>query len=224
MRNHLGVALAALLVTAGCDTPTDPAANESLDAPTARAMRPASASTSDVVALESGGTVVGSSTLLRNDAGVRMTFKTTGIEPGTVATIWWVVFNNPAACDGGISEGLELQCAASDFGNPDVDASVFYAAGHAIGGSGKAHYGAHLPVGKLTVDPDPSANQLIVGDGILKDARRAEVHLVIRTHGPRLPGMVHQQLSTFDAGCTTAPPGLQGPNTCMNLQFSVHEP
>lgn len=221
MRTHLTIVLAALVGAAACETPTETQVDEALAGP--QFAMSADASASDVIMFGSGA-VVGASTLVRNDAGVRMTFQTSGIDASTVATIWWVVFNNPDACEGGIVEGRELQCTSGDFGNPEVDASVFYATGHVIGGSGKANYAAWLPVGRLTVDPDPSANQLIVGDGILDDARGAEIHVVLRTHGPTIPGMVHQQLNTFDAGCTTAPPGLQGPNTCMNLQFATHEP
>jgi hypothetical protein len=163
------------------------------------------------------------STLVRTDNGISMTYKTSGLEPGTVATIWWVIFNEPENCI------VSNMCTPDDVVGPnnriaEADISVFFAAGTIIGGSGKAHYAAGLQANKLTVDPDPAANQLIDGDGILKNPRGAEVHLVLRSHGPKIPGLVHQQLKTFDAGCTTAPPALQGPNTCMNLQASVHLP
>lgn len=165
---------------------------------------PERTTTADVVVIETGDTV-GSSTLVRSDNGASMTFQTSGLEPRTVATIWWVVFNNPDAC--------AERCSSSDFENPDVDASVFFAAGNVIAESGEAEYWANLPVDLLTVEPDESENQLIVGDGILKDPRNAEIHLVLRTHGYMIPELVHRQTTTFDAGCTTAPPALQGPNT-----------
>lgn len=92
-----------------------------------------------------------------------------------------------------------------------------------IAESGEAHYWASLPIDLLTVDPDEDADQLIVGDGILEDPRGAEIHLVLRTHGEAIPGLVGYQLTTFNAGCTTAPPALQGPNTCMNLQAAIHK-
>lgn len=177
---------------------------------------PASISTEPVIDFATGG-AVGVSQLVRNDNGITMNYRASGLEPGTVATIWWVIFNNPDEC-------ATTPCGEADLANPDVDASVFFAAGHVIGGSGRANYGAGLPQDRLTVDPDPDANQLIVGDGILKDARGAEVHLVLRTHGPKIPHLVHQMVQTFDAGCTTAPPALQGPNTCENLQASAHLP
>jgi len=164
--------------------------------------------------------VVGTSKLTRNDNGVSMSYSASELQPGTIATIWWVVYNNPDAC----TFGTLGKCAGPDLQNPDVRGTAFYAAGHVIGGSGKAQYGAHLPSGRVIVDPDPDANQVFIGNGILEDARTPEIHLVLRTHGEKIPGMVNRQLSTHDAGCTTAPPALQGPNTCMNLLFSIHMP
>lgn len=168
----------------------------------------------DVVSFETED-VVGTSTLVRNNNGVTMSFHTSDLEPGTVATIWWVVFHNPRACDG--------DCGADDLSNPDVDGTAFFAAGNVVKETGEADYWASLPVDLLTVDPDEEANQLIAGDGILKDTRDPEIHLVLRTHGDVIPDLVGHQLTTFDAGCTTAPPALQGPNTCANLQFAVHQ-
>lgn len=126
-----------------------------------------------------------------------------------------MIFHNPGACDG--------DCGSDDLSNPDVDGTVFFAAGNVIKETGEADYWASLPVDLLTVEPDEEANQLIAGDGILKDPRGAEIHLVLRTHGEAIAELVGHQLTTFDAGCTTAPPALQGPNTCMNLQFAAHK-
>jgi hypothetical protein len=60
----------------------------------------------------------------------------------------------------------------------------------------------------------------------LMDARKAEIHFVIRSHGPLIPGIIHEQISTFNAGCGGFPPelGTPGPNTCEDLQFAVHLP
>lgn len=194
---------AAVLVLAGCDELDDLVKPD-----------PDETTTADVVVFESED-VVGSSTLVRNDDGVSMTFHTSELEPGTVATIWWVVFNNPEACEG--------DCDSDDLSSPAVDGTAFFAAGNVIKEGGEADYWASLPVDLLTVGPDEEANQLIAGDGILKDARSAEIHLVLRTHGEPIPDLIGHQLTTFDAGCTTAPPDFQGPNTCMNLQFAAHK-
>lgn len=195
---------AAVVVLGGCDELDD-----LLDPPD-----PEQTTTTDVVVIETGD-VVGTSTLVRNDNGVSMSFHTSDLEPGTVATIWWVLFHHPDAC--------EDDCGADDLSNPAVDGSAFFAAGNVIKEAGEADYWASLPVGLLTVESGEDANQLIAGDGILKDSRGAEIHLVLRTHGEPIPDLVGHQLTTFDAGCTTAPPALEGPNTCMNLQAAVHK-
>lgn len=166
------------------------------------------------------GDIEGESTLLRNNNGIQMRLNAGGLEPGDVATVWWVLF-----------EGDEIR-------------SAFYGAGSVVGGSGKANFAAHLPEGRLTVDPDFEANQLVMGeaeDAILGDARNEDVMLVLRTHGPRIPGLMSEMLKTHDAGCTSALDGaenrdanhpllnegdlphLAGPNTCMNLAMVLHE-
>jgi hypothetical protein len=45
---------------------------------------------------------IATSSLVGNDNGVAMTIHTIGL-PGDIAdTVWWVVFNNPAACSHGM--------------------------------------------------------------------------------------------------------------------------
>jgi hypothetical protein len=69
--------------------------------------------------------------------------------------------------------------------------------------------------------------QLVFGSG-LTDAKKAEVHLVVRDHGPALPGMIEPQVTTFGGGCTpeTEPTGVGpfGPNACTDVQFAAHVP
>jgi hypothetical protein len=198
--------------------------------------RGAERSTVDVSEIATGE-VVGESTLVRNDNGIQMRFRVNaneieGLEPGDVATIWWVIFNNPDVCT------VPGECSSVEFTNPEVDASAFYAAGSVIGGSGTADFAASLPKGRTNIDLAHEANQLLFGDAILKNPRNAEVHLVLRTHGPKIPHLVNQMLKTHDAGCESALddgrdtghplkgtpdlPHLAGPNTCMNLAAAIH--
>ena len=64
----------------------------------------------------------------------------------------------------------------------------------------------------------------------LMDAEKAEVHIVIRSHGPKLPGQVREQISSFNGGCVydgiPEDPilGEAGPNTCEDILFAVHPP
>jgi hypothetical protein len=142
-------------------------------------------------------------TLLRNDNGIGATLHTS-LAPGTAATLWWVIFNNPAYCSHG---SLGEQCGPDDLSEPLVQASVLFAAGHVIGANGVANYGAYLSEGKLTRD-------VVLGSGLI-DSRRAVVHLVVRTHGQADPGRIDEQIGSFNGGCNP---------TCMNVQAAVFEP
>jgi len=103
--------------------------------------------------------------------------------------------------------------------------SSLRATGRIVDYNGTADYGAHLPVGDTSL--------ALVGDGPT-DARGAEVILVLKTHGPKLPGLVPEQLHTFAGGCadqSDTPPGtpphllgVPGPNDCAEIQVSVHSP
>jgi hypothetical protein len=164
---------------------------------------PAARSVSPVVLFMTTTEVPGAwSELVRTDAGVAATFHSGGLEPGSTATLWWVLFNDPAACVDG--------CNAADLGNPAVLASVQLAAGHVIGGRGVANYAAYIGEGDASSCATPS----LPCNGLL-DSRAAEVHLVVRTHGQALPGLVDEQISSFNGGCNP---------TCANVQASAHVP
>ncbi|HEU0304411.1 MAG TPA: hypothetical protein VFR32_07515 [Gaiellaceae bacterium] len=142
------------------------------------------------------------SALVRTEDAVAATFHTSGLEPGSAATLWWVFFNNPAAC---VDE-----CNLPDLFVPAVQASVQFAAGHLIGGAGIANYGGYIGEG----DTSGCASPTLPCNGLL-DSQEAEVHLVVRTHGQALPGVIDEQISSFNGGCNP---------TCANVQASVHLP
>jgi hypothetical protein len=152
----------------------------------------------------SDGSVVpgASSTLVRNGNGVSMTLHTSGLEPGAAYTMWWVVFNHLAEC-------ATSPCGEPDLFDPDVAALVTHAAGHIIGPNGTANFAGSLREG-ATVD------NLLGGVGSLIDAWAAEIHLVVRTHGPRNPGGIPDQIHTFEPTCS--------PSVCEDVQFAIHQP
>lgn len=49
----------------------------------------------------------------------------------------------------------------------------------------------------------------------LLDAKGAEIHFVIRTHGQAIPDLVDEQISTLNGGCP--------PNTCSNVLMAKHD-
>jgi hypothetical protein len=132
--------------------------------------------------------------------------------------MWWVVFNNPSACTHPIP-GISM-CSEPDVFNTDPagpQGSALHAAGRIVDENGSTEYGAHLKVG--------DTSHALRGPGLL-DPRGAEVILVLRNHGPKIPDLLPEMLTTFGGGCTNAPPstGTPGPNDCMEVHFSPHTP
>jgi hypothetical protein len=141
--------------------------------------------------------------LVRTRDNVFATVHTAGLPAGTVVTAWFAFFNNPQNC-------ATRPCSGADFANPAVQGSRVYFGGQTIGVDGTATFGAFRRVGDTT--------GIFDGPGLLNPLG-AEIHLVMRSHGPAIlndPAILSQQLSTFNGGCP--------PNACANLQASVHQP
>ena len=160
---------------------------------------------SDVYAivLPSGPDVIvygATATINRNKNGVTVNVKTSGLTPGDAYTLWVVAFNEPGECDDG--------CNGPDLGPAKGD--VMYGTGHVVGGNGKANFSAHISVGD-------------VGDfetGII-DPLTAEIHIVVRTHGEAIPGMIDEQIHTFlGGGCTFQ----SETDACVDEQFAIFPP
>lgn len=152
------------------------------------------------------------STLVRTDNGVAMTVHTASLTPGTVVTAWWVFFNNPSACTAGL---FGARCGGGDFANPATLPSVQAATGRVIGGNGVGDYGAYFAAGAT---PD------CVGFGLpcngLLAPRNADVHITLRLHGPAVPSLITEQLSSFNGSCLLGEPNE---GECRNVQVSMHE-
>jgi hypothetical protein len=206
------VSLAALLLIS-CSSARTPTAPEALSAgvsSTSVAAPPTSPSAAakrdvvPVVLFGSGTPVPGSeATLLRDPSGVTMTLRTSGLAGGAYTT-WWVVFNNPENCSGGV-------CGENDLppfgGSPTVHASVLFATGHVVSDNGNASFGAWLGVG--------DTNGALFGPGLV-NIYTAEIHNIVRYHGDVLPAYMPAQISSFNGGCP--------PNSCYNVQAAPHRP
>jgi hypothetical protein len=196
--HSFGLALLGLSVvlTAACNS-DDPGLPTSA---TAAGELSASAQTADVDVVVAGGpaigTVVGQSHLTRNQKGLRGNVRTSGLTPGHVATMWIVVFQDPDGCIGACDSPPE------DFG--PARAALALAGGTVVPSSGKVTITGKLDVGDAT-------------DAALFDTPfGSEVHLVIRTHGPVIPGMLDEQMGSLNGGCP--------PNVCMNVQAARYVP
>ena len=143
--------------------------------------------------------------LSRRKDGVFFTLHTQGLPPGHVVSAWLAVFNNPQFC-------ATNPCTPADFNNPHVDGTPMNNGAQIIGTDGAATYGAYREIGDAT-GARPGVG---TGNGIV-DARRAEIHLVLRSHGLASsdPLVLAEQLTMFNGGCP--------PNTCVNIQASVFQ-
>jgi hypothetical protein len=158
--------------------------------------------TVDVIDFTSGVSIdsgVAVSNLVRTGHGVSMTIRTNMLDPGTY-TNWFVIFNNPGAC-------ASFPCTGPDLALPAVNGSVLFATGNVVGESGNGGFAAHLSEGDTT--------GALFGPGLL-DSRAAEVHLVVRYHGPVIPALMPAQINSFGGGCFVF--------ACVDVQAAVHLP
>ena len=104
-------------------------------------------------------------------------------------------------------------CGADDLGNDAVNASVFWATGAVVEEDGDLELEGEVTEGIFPGDYN-------FGPGLV-DAQKAEIHVVARTHGQVIPGLLEEQLSTFDGGCN---PGQANEGKCANIQGAVFAP
>lgn len=146
-----------------------------------------------------GSTINGSfAKLTRDESAVWIRVNTTELLPGAY-TNWWVIFNNPEACTD--------PCDLDDLFNLDqraaVQSSVLFGAGGVVKHTGVGHFVAHLEEGVLPTAP----GQVGFGPGLL-NAEGAEIHYLLRYHGPASsdPVILQKQISHIAGGCVNPAP------------------
>lgn len=177
-------------------------------------------------------TVVGTSHIVRTPNGVNYKLSTTELEPGHAYTLWFVVFNKPKECaDPDAAPG----CGPTDVVNDAARPDMMYAAGHVVGGTGKATFSGHRHVGDSSGSINGPVGLPAYG---LESPSGAEIQLVVHHHGPKLPAHMPDMIQTVDGGCFDAgipAPGAdspwnnqafgsRGPNACTSVQFAAHPP
>ena len=133
------------------------------------------------VKMISNGTVVGSAQLVRNNNGITCIIHTSGLVPGDAYSVWWVM--------------------------PD-EQLIYNASGGIAGGDGTASFAGHASTGP--VGPVDGSVVLSNGDGTFDQPRTDTVTVIIRHHGPPIPGSINQQTGSFNFGC--------GASGCLNVQ------
>lgn len=185
-------------------------------------------STASVVAFAQPDVGVGSSTLVREADAMRMQLDTDALSPRETVTAWWVVFNEPDACAGpcdgdDIFVGGDPAAPLDQAAIARADVVAAYATGQMASADGAVDLRAEILEGERE-----GTREVILGDGAtLKDAATAEVHLVVRSHGPAIEGQVDDQIGSFGGGCTSLlvpPDAPDAPGECGDVLFAVHLP
>lgn len=169
--------------------------------------------------------VAGARAGLTRTSDALMTRTRTGELPhGHVMTLWWIIFNNPELCN----EGAGPPCGLPDLFEPAVAPACPFADGSLVGGDGTARFQNWISVDDEFRDSCLPAIGSPAPEVGLLNPEGAEVHLVVRSHGPRVPGLVGEQRSTFAGGCVENLMPVWDPNLeegqCSDLQFAVFPP
>jgi len=112
--------------------------------------------------------------LMTTADGVWASLDTRELTPGNAYTLWFVAINKPEACE-------NTPCKAPDVLklSDQTQSDVGYGDGLIAGPDGTGRFVAYRPVGELP--------QAWIGNG-LQAPQSAEIHLVVRDHGPLIDG------------------------------------
>lgn len=164
--------------------------------------------------------------LQRKGDRLHVNIHTTGLPPGAY-TVWWVLFNNPDGClYPAPLPGSRCGGNGAELGNPAAAVSVFWATGGLVQAGGVGNFNATAHVGGDLGDP---GTQWILGDGLL-DPQGAEVHMVIKYHGPTAEdrtvryGQTHTILGSCGANANAVDLGPPFGMHCFDPQFAFFAP
>lgn len=134
--------------------------------------------------------------IVRNDGGIAVRIVTSGLDPESAYTVWAVLFNYPEFCQ-------TTPCTSADQpqngGDPKVESATVFADGFLVSDDGVGVIDSGLAVGEALLEPFG-----------------AEVHLIVKSHGPADLETVHEQLTTSSGGCPA--------DGCTDQQFAIHLP
>ena len=159
----------------------------------------------------------------RIDHGLAARVSTNGLSPNHAFTLWWTIYNSPGNCTDsacGTDDVLLTNADGSVIESPDglppvnfsqweaVGISVLRADGLISDMNGNAQFIAHLPIGDLS--------EAMGGPGIV-DPYKAEIHLVVRDHGPADGAIINEMVNTMNGGCAADFPNPP----CTDVQVAV---
>lgn len=159
-------------------------------------------------------------TLLSTERGLFVDVDTRDLTEDNVYTLWIVTVNEPENCQ-------ETPCSMEDImeRNEEAQIDVGYVGGAIAREDGSGSLSGYQPTGELTQ---------AWYDAGLEDPMQAEVHLIVRDHGPVVEDLAETMINTFRGGCsdeslpeelpeTAREDGEAGPNTCQDVQVAIFE-
>jgi len=163
-------------------------------------------STADVT-VKASGELAGESTLVRNANGISFTIKTTKLVPGNAYSVWIKVFEDDF----------------KDGPGKKVDGTIVVAnSGGIAGKDGHGNFAGSLAIG--TIGEADGEKIVSRGDGTFDTPFTSRVKLVVRDHGPKIPGQVNDQTHTKNSGCREGEPNETPTFECTSVQSAVHKP
>ena len=168
------------------------------------------------------GPIDGSRVLLHTSAaGAAMTLETSELRPGHAITVWFVAIQSPENCASNPCTPQEAMGMA-EIMNPIAT----NAGGAVVGLDGQIRVQGFLPVGEVAGN---------FYDTVFTAPETSEYHIVVHDHGPLIPELAADQISSFRGGCTaeSVPPfypdssrtdGAGGPNLCVTQQVALFVP
>jgi hypothetical protein len=134
---------------------------------------------------------------------------TSGLDAGTAYTVWVVIFNHPQFCQSSPCGMTDLPIVPGH--DPRVQASIMYGGGAYTEMDGAGRFQGRV----YRTERGVNTVETLFGPGLF-DPLRAEIHLVLRGHGPD-PGDPLLAIGSYGAGCTAE-------NPCGDHQASAHVP
>lgn len=131
------------------------------------------------------------------------------LEEGHTMTLWYGVFGDPEKCT------KPHECGIEDFLNPRVNAGFYRSrAGGYVDGTGHVHLSG-WPI------ENGEKEKLRLGS-TLSDALSDEIMMVVRSHGPKIPGLEEEQIATWFGGCArTGDP--RATFECFTIAYANHK-
>ncbi len=168
------------------------------------------------------GPIDGSSVMLnKSAAGAAMILETSKLTPGHAVTVWFVAIQSPENCASNPCSPVEAMGMVEQMNSVATNAG-----GTVVGADGHIRVQGFLPVGEVAGN---------FYDTTFTAPETSEYHIVVHDHGPLIPELASDQISSFRGGCTaeSVPPfypessstdGIGGPNSCITQQVALFVP